>query len=73
MNIYNIFLKFLNIYMCLKLLIAIIGQFVGVFWMCRRGCLNLLQLVCKKFIVFLKELEFGEVDENFFDCVFIRQ
>lgn len=54
-NTYNTSLKSPNTYICLKLSIAITGQSAGVFCICRRGCLNLSQSACKKFIVPLKE------------------
>lgn len=52
---YNTSLKSPKTYICLKLSIAMTGQSAGVFWICRRGCLNLSQSACKKFIVPLKE------------------
>lgn len=72
MNTYNISLKFSNTYICRKLSIAITGQSAGVFCMCRRGCLNLSQSACKKFIAPLEEKESGKIDQNFLDCILIR-
>lgn len=48
------------------------GQSAGVFCMCRRGCRNLSQSACKKFIVPLEETEFEEVDQNLLDYILVR-